>query len=142
MKSYAPSCLCIYLLNAVFSRNVSPMFGKDQLYSYFFSSYSSLIFCCRTKRDISMMEMHVVLLLKNFIDNTKYTSSKGIDIILSSILRENIEDYPAMYHVAVKVIRNCSRALDFPIKMVCRVPSVIGYCNVVLQHLRVRLFPR
>jgi hypothetical protein len=68
--------------------------------------------------------MHVVLLLKNFINNTKYTPNKGIDIILSSILRENIEDYPALYHVAVEIIRSCSRALDFPIKMVCKVASV------------------
>lgn len=101
-----------------------------------------MIFYFRIKRDISMMEMYVVLLLKNFINNTKYTSSTGIDIILCSILRENIEDYPTMYHVAVKVIRNCIRALDFPTKMVCTMTSVVWCCNVVLQHLRVRLFSR
>jgi hypothetical protein len=67
-----------------------------------------------------MVETHVVQLLQNFISDTKYTSNKGIDIILSSILQENIEKHPAMYHVAVKVIRNCSRVLDFPIKMVSR----------------------
>jgi hypothetical protein len=100
-----------------------------------------LIFHLRAKEDISRMEMHVVLLLKNFINNSKYTSRKGIDIILSSILRENIENHPAMYHVAVKVIRNCSGALDFPIKMVCRVTYFVSCCYVIRHHLRVRLFP-
>ncbi|XP_021942847.1 uncharacterized protein LOC110841520 isoform X2 [Zootermopsis nevadensis] len=96
--------------------------NKENIYNAFLLT---VCMAARIKRDISMMEMYVVLLLKNFINNTKYTSSTGIDIILCSILRENIEDYPTMYHVAVKVIRNCIRALDFPTKMVCTMTSVV-----------------
>jgi hypothetical protein len=72
-----------------------------------------------------MAETYIVQLLQNFINETKYASNKGIDIILSSVLQENIQKHPAMYHVAVKVIRNCSKALAFPIKMVCRMMSVV-----------------
>jgi hypothetical protein len=79
----------------------------------------SVISYCSTKRNISMVEWHVVQLLQNFISSSKYASNTGIDIILSSILQENIEEHPRLYHVVARVIRNCSRALDFPVKMVC-----------------------
>lgn len=64
-------------------------------------------------------------LLQNFINGTKYTSNKGVDIILSYILQENKEKHPTMYKIAVQVLRNCSMTLNFPIKMVCRVMSIV-----------------
>jgi hypothetical protein len=93
--------------------------GKSEPYFTLLFVLISTISYCSTKVNISMVEMHVVQLLQNFINNSKYTSSTGIDIILSSILQENVEEHPELYRVAVKVIRNCSRALDFPVKMVC-----------------------
>jgi hypothetical protein len=61
-----------------------------------------------------------VQLLQNFINETKYTSNKGVDIILSYILQENKEKHPTMYQVAVQVLRNCSITLNFPIKILLR----------------------
>jgi hypothetical protein len=84
-----------------------------------------MISYCSAQRNIYMVEVHVVQLLQNFINNSKYTSNTGIDIILASILQENIEKHPGLYRVAVKVITNCSRALDFPVKMVCIVMSAV-----------------
>jgi transcriptional regulatory protein LevR len=66
-----------------------------------------------------------VQFLQNFINKTKFSSIKGIDIILSYLLKENKEKYPAMYHVAVQVLRNCSETLNYPIKMVCRMMFVV-----------------
>lgn len=89
----------------------------------------SMISYCSTKKNISMVEMQVAQLLQNFINNSKYTSNTGIDIILCSILQENVEKYPGLYRVAVKVIRKCSRALHFPVKMVCIIMSAVYICN-------------
>lgn len=94
------------------------MMGKSEPYFTLLLVLISLISYCSTKINISMVEVHVVQLLQNFINNSKYTSNTGIDIILSSILQENVEKHPGLYRVAVKVLRNCSRALDFPVKMV------------------------
>ncbi|XP_023702035.1 sister chromatid cohesion protein PDS5 homolog B-A isoform X3 [Cryptotermes secundus] len=88
--------------------------NKEHIYDTFLLTVCEVV--C-TKINISMVEVHVVQLLQNFISNSKYTSNTGIDIILSSILQENVVKYPGLYRVAVKVIRKCSRALDFPVKM-------------------------
>ena len=72
-----------------------------------------------------MAEDFVVDLLQDFINKTKYNSNKGVDIILSYILQENKEKHPTVYHVAVQVLKKCSRTLDFPIKVVCRITSVV-----------------
>ena len=74
---------------------------------------------------------YLVQLLQNFINETMYTSDEGADIILSYILQENKEKHPTMYKVAVQVLRNCSITLNFPIKKVCRMMSVVYL--VVLQ---------
>jgi len=74
---------------------------------------------------------YLVQLLQNFINETKYTSDEGADIILSYILQENKEKHPKMYKVAVQVLRNCRMTLNFPIKKVCRMMSVVYL--VVLQ---------
>jgi hypothetical protein len=71
-----------------------------------------------------MVDGHVVQLLQNFIISSKYSSNTGIDIILSSILEENLEKHPGLYNVAVRVIRNCSRALYSPVRMVCKMSAV------------------
>jgi hypothetical protein len=72
-----------------------------------------------------MVDGQVVQLLQNFIISSEYASNTGIDIILSSILEENIEEHPGLYDVAIRVIRNCSRALYSPVRMVCTVMSAV-----------------
>ena len=97
---------------------------RDQLYFILFVILSSVIYYFSIQKFIKVAETYLVQLLQNFINETKYTSNKGVDVILSYILQENKEKHPTMYKVAVHVLRNCSITFNFPIKMVCRLMSV------------------
>jgi hypothetical protein len=118
-------CSPQFVYCAEISLTVSYMCRWDQLYFILFVILSSLIYYFSIQRVIKLAESYLVELLQNFINETHYTTIKGVDIILSYILEENKEKHPAMYKVAVQVLRNCSIALNFPIRMVCRVMSVV-----------------
>jgi len=89
------------------------------------------------KRVFKVEDTYLVQLLQSFINETKYTSDKGVDIILSYILQENQEKHPTMYKVAVKVLRNCRKTLNYPITMVCGVMSVV-YVVVFQRNIYLR----
>jgi hypothetical protein len=84
-----------------------------------------VIYYFSIQRVISLAERDLVQLLQNFINETKHESIKGVDIILFYLLQDNKEKYQTMYRVAVQVLRNCSETLNIPIKMVCRMMSVV-----------------
>lgn len=115
----------LFIYCAEISLNVSHMCRWDQLYLILFVILNSVIYYFSIQRVIEEVEPYLVQLLQNFINEAKYTSKEGVDIILSYILKENKEKYPAMYKVAVLVLRNCSTRMNFPIKKVCRVMSVV-----------------
>lgn len=72
-----------------------------------------------------MAESYVVGMLQDFINTANCTSWRGPDIILSNFLQEKKEKNPTAYHVAVQVLEKCSKTLNFPIKRVCRIMSVV-----------------
>jgi hypothetical protein len=86
---------------------------------------NSVIYYFSIQRVIKEADTYLVQLLQSFINETKYIYKKGVDMILSCILQENQEKHPTMYKVAVKVLRNCSTTLNYAIKMVCGVMSVV-----------------
>lgn len=127
IKRWLNNKLCSppFVYCAEISLNVNNMCRWDQLYFILFVILSSVTYYFSIQRVIEVAESYLVQLLQNFINETKYTSNKGVDIILSYILEENQEKHPTMYQVAVQVLRNCRVTLNFPIKKVCRVMSVV-----------------